>query len=228
MDLSKTHWTARALFSFSLVSSLVAVYYASSQYRVMGRCLTGSQTRAWIENSTGEIIIPNERKPAASSILTISGPVMLLSASLYSFLVGYGVYLGMTFTKGLDGNAEPGGSRSVFIVYIVGLVVCYGIFAFSGLISRAGATNGFELVELFEIANQQPQSGKMGTPMAERRPRIVGEQSKVGMASSTVTEDDLVRALHEAATLREESAEADRRVADIYRALSQQLRSNGS
>ncbi|KAI5865860.1 hypothetical protein GGS23DRAFT_554364 [Durotheca rogersii] len=33
MDLSKTHWTERGLFRFSLASSTIAVYYASSQHR---------------------------------------------------------------------------------------------------------------------------------------------------------------------------------------------------
>ncbi|KAK3368827.1 hypothetical protein B0T24DRAFT_706975 [Lasiosphaeria ovina] len=50
VDLSETHWTPRGLFSISLVSSIIAVYYVSNQYRTIGRCLSASQIKSWITN----------------------------------------------------------------------------------------------------------------------------------------------------------------------------------
>jgi hypothetical protein len=47
-NLSQTHWIVKASFVFSIISSLIAVYYASTQQRVMGRLLQAKQVRGWI------------------------------------------------------------------------------------------------------------------------------------------------------------------------------------
>jgi hypothetical protein len=235
MDLSSTHWTARGLFSFSLVSSIIAVYYASSQHRVMGRFLNASQVKSWIENiSEGAMDkdrarfgfpglgAPQLRKPAVSSVLTISAPVILLSASLNSFLAGFGVYLGTIWTKSLDNDAGPGGSRNVFLVYVIGLGVCYGVYALSSLVSRGRATDGHELEDLLLQLDDRGRNDGLESP--PRHPPSTGERFR--MSPFTADERSLVQAIYEAATLREESAEADRRVADIYREFSRQVQTH--
>ena len=75
--------------------------------------------------------------PAAASVLTISAPSMLLSASLNSFLIGLGVYLGFVWTRNLDSDATSDGSRDVFIVYITCLAVFYGVYSLSISAHRA-------------------------------------------------------------------------------------------
>src|SRR5271155_218953 len=47
-NLSQTHWIARAFLVFSVISSLMAVYYATTQQRTMGRLLQPTQVRGWI------------------------------------------------------------------------------------------------------------------------------------------------------------------------------------
>lgn len=237
MDLSNTHWAARALFSFSLVSSIIAVYYACRQHRVMGRCVNASQVKIWIENKATRNVSPgssndrdmNDRKPAASSILTVSGPVMLLSAALNTFLAGFGVYLGLTWTKGLDEDADTDDSRNVFLVYAVGLGVCYGIYAVSGLISKGGhgSTDGLVLMMLWEQANRIPALGLRESQAGPNTPEHGNGQGKITPPNNTQVEN-LIQTLREAAKLREQSAEADRRVADIYRELAQQKISHES
>jgi hypothetical protein len=71
--------------------------------------------------------------PAPSSVLIVSAPGVLLSAALYSLLIGFGVYLGCVWVKELNISAGPDDSRNVFIIYLVGLFVCYGVYAVSGL-----------------------------------------------------------------------------------------------
>lgn len=165
VDLSSTHWTARGLVTFSLVASLVSVHCAGAQHRVMGRCLSASHIQDWIENSTDGMRSvgeswndlrrnPKPRKiPAASSILTMSAPVMLLSASLNAFLAGFGVYLGFTWVKDLDEAAGGADSHKVFLVYTIGLAVCYGFFMLSEYVSQIASTDGFELECLLKKAN---------------------------------------------------------------------------
>jgi hypothetical protein len=170
MDLSETHWTARGLFTFSLATSLIAVYYASDQHRVLGRCLNSLQIKRWIEHDREDaehvynMLFGNQkvrhrlpRKPAASSIMTVSAPVIMLSASVHSFLIGIGVYLGKVWVKELDDDADDDDSHNVFLAYIIGLTVCYGIYGISQLISKSHAATGDELGQLLDQVNETPQ-----------------------------------------------------------------------
>ena len=69
--------------------------------------------------------------PAPSSVVTVSAPGLLLSASLCFLLIGFGIYLGFMWTRTLDDLAGPNDNRDVFIVYIVSLVFCYGLCSMS-------------------------------------------------------------------------------------------------
>ena len=69
--------------------------------------------------------------PAPSSVLIVSAPGLLLSASLYFLLIGFGVYLGFMWTRALDDLAGPDDNRDVFIIYLVSLIFCYGVYSMS-------------------------------------------------------------------------------------------------
>ncbi|KAH6840246.1 hypothetical protein B0T12DRAFT_45390 [Alternaria alternata] len=122
----------------------MAVYYATRQYRTLGRCLRIDQVKTWIcgkNCSTGPTssIHPgtpsnHPELPSAAAVLTVSAPNMLMSASLNCLLVGFGVYFGFTWTKDLDADAGKDGSRAVFTTYIVGLIFCYGVYTLSGAV----------------------------------------------------------------------------------------------
>lgn len=64
--------------------------------------------------------------PSVSAVITISVPQMLLSASLFALLTGFGIYLGFIWTRNLDTNASGNDSRNVMVVYVVALAVCLG------------------------------------------------------------------------------------------------------
>jgi hypothetical protein len=72
--------------------------------------------------------------PSATSVITISAPQMLLSASLFALLIGFGIYLGFTWTKNLDLDAGSNDSKNIFITYIVTLGVCLIVYSVSGLV----------------------------------------------------------------------------------------------
>ena len=69
--------------------------------------------------------------PAPSSVVTVSAPGLLLSASLCFLLTGFGIYLGFMWTRTLDDLAGPDDNRDVFIIYIISLVFCYGLCSMS-------------------------------------------------------------------------------------------------
>jgi hypothetical protein len=51
--LSQVHWVAKGFLVFSLIDALMAVYYATTQQRAMGRLLRPKQVRAWIRGGIG-------------------------------------------------------------------------------------------------------------------------------------------------------------------------------
>lgn len=163
--LSQAHWVAQGFWIFSLISGIMAVYHASAQHRTMGRLLLPGQVRGWIRGKhadTDDIFIDIEALrrlfqappsklfpdlassklfepflPGLSSVLTISAPQLLLSASLYSFLAGLGVYVSFVWRRRLDPSASFNDSRNIFITYMVSLTVCEVIYSISSVASLA-------------------------------------------------------------------------------------------
>lgn len=112
----------------------MSVYYASRQYRILGRCLTAEDVRSWITN--GKPDCPTAL-PTAASVLTVSAPGALLSASVHAFLVGFGVYLGFLWTQALGDSSVilSGNEKAIFLTYIVTLGVSYTLYTFSSFLA---------------------------------------------------------------------------------------------
>ncbi|KAG4431485.1 hypothetical protein IFR05_013039 [Cadophora sp. M221] len=219
-NLSDTHWVARGFFTFSLVSSIIAVYYASNQYRILGRFLTAEDIKSWIRNDRDN---DDGHLPSPTAVLTISAPNMLLGASLNSFLIGLGVYLGFVWTKNLDETAGKGGSLAVFINYIAGLAICYGIYELSGVVVArpsysvdSDAMNEARSSTIRTKATDTEAQPSVSDPEAALPPRFARD---AGLFQSA-TQSELAEALRNAAKLRRESAAADEHVAQIYDFLS--------
>ena len=139
----------------------MVVYYACGQQRIMGRLLYPKQIRDWIRGKPfplddGEGLLAISRDiyqilrngrgmewrwsgpflPGVASVITVSAPELLLSASLNSFLVGLGVYLGFIWTRNLDLPTGANDSRDVFIVYIVSIALCYIVYSLSSSVQN--------------------------------------------------------------------------------------------
>jgi len=166
---------------------------------------------------------------------------MLLSASLNSFLLGLGVYLGYVWTRNLDELAGVNGSRTVFITYLVSLTLCYGIYALSGIVvARYSYSKEFDLVFKVNLPSaRKPRGIDAVTPEAPINvqmvelvpPRTSESQSRPQRTQDIVEQStlpreneshlELIQALQEAAQLRRDSAAADKRIAQLYERLAQ-------
>lgn len=227
-DLSRSHWVARGFLVFSLTAALMAVYYATTQQRTMGRLLTVRQVRQWIRGgidspaaarmiprfdnflsrflpSTSSsmpilgysgvglwetLLLESRMKfryldpeeltsnniqmqhpglvkrsiikqcftPAVASVITLSAPQMLLTTSLVALIIALGIYLGFTWTRGLDTDAGLHDSRNVFIMYAVGLTVCILVYSISGLIQNGDTRTEYDILEdyLHDYVLQNP------------------------------------------------------------------------
>ncbi|KAL4927342.1 uncharacterized protein BDV17DRAFT_292775 [Aspergillus undulatus] len=153
-DVEHVHWTARGCFAVSLVSSIISVYYASKQHRILGRCLGADDVKRWIrgpgqfpsrrKNTKSSITSTSnlesdspwlenelqEQVPSIAAVLTISAPVALLSTAVYAFLAGLGVYLGFIWKSNL-GESLRGDNLAIFVTYTVALLVCHSLYALS-------------------------------------------------------------------------------------------------
>lgn len=63
------------------------------------------------------------------SALILETPRSMINISLGSFLTGLAVYFGFLWTRDLDANAGPGDSRKVFIIFIVTVLCCIGMYS---------------------------------------------------------------------------------------------------
>ena len=85
--LSQTHWVTRGLLVLSLTNSLMAVYYSTTQQRVMGRLLHGHQVRLWIRGGSGTLeharIVPSLEQLHDSTLAKMK---LKLNARVQGFL----------------------------------------------------------------------------------------------------------------------------------------------
>jgi len=237
------HWAARAFFIMSLVSSIIAVYYATKQYRMLGRCLYAEQVRTWIKNKASSTGV--DEFPSVASVITVSAPNMLLSFSLNSFLVGLGIYLGFTWTQSLDETAGDNGSRAVFITYMAGLCACYGIYALSSTVV-ANQTYESDRELLWKVNGlpaddtKGPNHSKTGRDHDGKRPQASASRSgdysmslrtlqvppggvphRYSSSNDDSARRELLEVLQEAAKLRAATAKLDERMAQLLEKLGE-------
>lgn len=140
--LSQAHWVARALWIFSLISGIMTVYYSVKQQKVMSHLLYPHEIKDWVRGIelhtiVAAMTIPNRKPqprwflPGVPSVLAVSAPELLMSASLASLIVGLGVYVGFVWHRKLDTGAGANDSLGVFIVYIVSITISYLVYSLS-------------------------------------------------------------------------------------------------
>ncbi|CAN9296250.1 unnamed protein product [Alternaria alternata] len=193
-----------------------------------------NEVKAWIHPPETMLLSPDallrQFLPSAASVLTVSAPNMLLSASLNAFLVGLGVYFGYVWTRNLDESAGPSASRAVFIVYVVGLALCYGIYALSSLVAADQSyVSEWDLLRGLRSstahARDQPsrRASSLDPEAVTENCGPSGKTEKQPRRTENPEHDSsrqqLVKALREAADLRRKSAVADERVAELLETL---------
>jgi hypothetical protein len=72
--------------------------------------------------------------PSVASVVTMSAPQILLSTSLFTLILGIGVYFGFIWTHHIDIYAQKGDSRNVMAMFLVSTIVSFMVYSLSGLI----------------------------------------------------------------------------------------------
>lgn len=243
-NLSQVHWTARAAFILSLVTSILSVWHSSTHYQRMGR-MEAADKSYWVH---GQKVTSKYRPlPSAASVIAVSASTRLLAISVLSFLIGFGVYLGLVWKGDLDTAATQGDSRAVFIVYIVVLLLCLG--ATNGMSVRSLRSlpvyiNGWSEVrnlkaghdEGIEDATVTSTDNRPGSEPTRflQEPSIHLQHLRAEDRSPTTDPErflelDLPALFQEAAKVRLNMAAIDQRLAELLNSASKQTwRGNGT
>lgn len=210
----------------------MAVYYTSTLHRTLGRLLLPGQVRDWVRGDNHEILDVTgtifddltslERKlflPCLNSVLTMSAPQLLLSASLYSFLIGLGVYVYFIWQRHLNPDSGFNDSRNIFITYLVSILTCRIIYAVSSLAQdvHQDVTPWLTVQANLNNFHAKAMEEKNRNQSLTQQNPIEDEQSRqFSLAHPSQT---LVKALQESARLRRESAKVEELIARCYEKL---------
>jgi hypothetical protein len=144
-NLSEIHWTARAFLTAALVLGVLSVVAASYQQMSIGTLNKAVEIRLWLSDDFDETqevptsqvselreYVLNGKFPLRSSLAAqqlIRLPFALLGWSVYSFLAGFGLYLGFAWANHVDQTQPKSDDRNVLIVFLVAALVSILLFA---------------------------------------------------------------------------------------------------
>ena len=175
---------------------------------MVGRLYRPSQVRDWLSLPTPT---GNVGPPSLAAILIRSAPFTMVKFSIFSFLMGLTVYLGFVWTRELDTTAGRNDSRNVFTTYTVGAGFCVLFFI---LVFSSKAVENAYLSKWGGAYRAGPRVGGtagLGIPLRE-----TGGQGQSSPSGSSGGGDNLGAALQAVALAHTQSAEADRRLAEVY------------
>jgi hypothetical protein len=195
----------------------MAVYYATTQQRTMGRLLQPAQVRGWIRgqlppqrlNSMWKFKPANRLRsdpehyrsldsnstsitddlmklcftPSAASVVTMSAPQILLSASLFTLILGIGVYFGFIWTRHIDIYAQDSGGRNVMATFLASTIFCFMVYSLSRLIQdNDTSTEKMILLDyIYDYAEKNPDVASQWCSEAKNalsRPQVPGTLPK--------------------------------------------------
>ena len=206
--MSRAHWTAHAVLLLSVVSACLSVYYACSLQRTIGKLYSPELIRQWLQKPGKD---DNSYLSASlPAMLVLSAPYTMMEYSIILLFVGLAIYQGFTWTRNLDTDAGQTGSRNIFIVFMVGLVL--GGFFFSS------ATTIKDLES--KLLRKRRDDATISWP--EMRANTFSNDRQQHSLSGNST-SDLISALRSAAAAHTQSGEADKLVALAYSKLTENM-----
>ena len=119
-QLQEVSWYARMLFTMSLMTSLLAVYFTCVQQRVLTSVRSPLEVRIWLtngiryEDADGRTVF--QSSAAAHQLLQL--PYELIGVSITLFIAAFGTYLGSAFTLGTAINADGTGNSAVLAAFL--------------------------------------------------------------------------------------------------------------
>ncbi|KAF2467371.1 uncharacterized protein BDR25DRAFT_183327, partial [Lindgomyces ingoldianus] len=120
-SLEDVHYVARAVFTMSLILSLLAVFFSGLQQSSFGRASEPKDLRLWLSSGVrwDEANMKGELQSSMVAHMILQAPFEIVVMSITLFVVGFGVYLGSSWKAGLKLNEGSQGNRAVLIAFVV-------------------------------------------------------------------------------------------------------------
>lgn len=247
-NLSKAHWTASACLYFSFVAGCFSVFSACHLQRTISKLYHLDLIRDWLSkpppSSSSQTEEQNYRMRASlPALLLVGSPFEMMAMSLGTLLAGLGIYQGSIWKSNFNPDSGAAGSRNVFIVFLVALVICWSSYFFasenkkvesillddtitksptrfqrSSRRSQASALAPLDGIGTSRSGNSRSAHAPQNNESAER-----GQASVHGMSGLGEPSKALRAALEAAADAQLQSAEASRRVASEYHGFAQTM-----
>ena len=112
-NISRSHWTAYVAFIMSLVSGCLSVYVSCSVQALLSGLHGNQEIYEWLT-----AVKNHKRRPSANAAMLLVIPSHLLLLSLAFFLVGFGIYLGLMYTRHLPETVGKGTALAILVFYI--------------------------------------------------------------------------------------------------------------
>lgn len=239
-DLSKAHWSASGCLYFSFVAGCFSVFSACHLQRTISKLYHLDLIRDWLSkpprSSPSQTEEQNYRMRASLPALWLVGsPFEMMAMSLGALLAGLGIYQGSIWKSNLNTDTGTAGSRNVFIVFLVALVVCWSSYFFASENKKVESILLDDMIaksptRFHRIYRRSPLDGAGPSTLENSRSAHApqsnesaekGQASVHDMSGLDGPSKGLMAALEAAANAQMQSAEASRRVASEYRRMAQ-------
>lgn len=226
--LEEMHFTARGCFIISMIIGLVATFCAALQQRTFGNVSSADEVRAWLSSGkqykSHEGLLRYKASVAACQIL--QAPFELVCMSITAFIIGFGLYLGFAMHNELALSLGPNANRTLLIFYLV--ITVFPLVVIGLLLG----TQDIEQLKLAGSTDYVPRGFGPSAPVARNTAHLFppGVKSLLPLASEGQQgapqnrqgesgDQDLRRALLEAAAAHRQCAKANEEVAIQYERL---------
>ncbi|KAH7412553.1 hypothetical protein BKA64DRAFT_331219 [Cadophora sp. MPI-SDFR-AT-0126] len=164
-NLNEVHWTARAIFSASMVFGILSVLSATTAHSQIGLLNDPLALRLWLSRggppSNIQYPEPYSGLPLQSSvsaILVLKLPKALLNLAGFSYIIAFGLYLILSWREAVPTTNDD--YRNVLVVFVlcVGLVIVYqNSCFFQRILDDAKASHEFQYRRLGATLEKSPE-----------------------------------------------------------------------
>jgi hypothetical protein len=120
-DIDQINWTVEAAFVISLIAGLLSVYYVCLVEVKLGGMYSPDEVCNWLTTPTISFKADSlcYITPSYNAVLILVAPMQLLNWSLFSLLIGIGIYYGLMSERSESAVRGENSGFAVLLVYVV-------------------------------------------------------------------------------------------------------------
>jgi hypothetical protein len=167
-DIDQINWTVEAAFVISLIAGLLSVYYACLVEVKLGGMHSPDEVCNWLTTPTisFEADALCYITPAYNAVLILVAPMQLLNWSLFSLLIGIGIYYGLMSERSESAVRGGNSGLAVLLVYVVFTTGATAAYVLPSVLNVLETTRHWQnaILEMDRLVRtaQRPDANEMG------------------------------------------------------------------